>query len=194
LPNTLLLASQSPRRRRLLESLGVTFRVVSPGEDGPSAIPEPGPRALEIATGKARDIAGAHPHHWVLAADTVVWLGGEFFSKPQNLDQARLFLAQLIGKTHQVWTGVCLLTPAGEVQGRADSALVKMVRLGQEEQENYLSSQEWVGKAGGYAIQGLAGKFAKVVEGEEETVVGLSSRTVRELLRQAGTCLEDFCG
>lgn len=110
------------------------------------------------------------------------------------MDQAQDFLAYLTGKTHQVWTGVCLIDPTGQIHEQADSALVTMRDLGPEEQRSYLSTQEWIGKAGGYAIQGRAGDFATVTEGEQETVVGLSTQTVRKLLRQAGTCLEEFCG
>ena len=190
----LVLASQSPRRRRLLESLGISFQVVSPGVDGPSDNQDPGPRALDIAAGKAWAVAKIHPRRWVLAADTLVWQDGEFFPKPQDLEQAQGYLAQLLGKSHEVWTGVCLLTPCGEAHGQADSALVAIKDLGLEEQRSYLATQEWVGKAGGYAIQGHAGTFATVVQGEQETVIGLSTQTVRALLRQAGTCLEEFCG
>lgn len=168
--------------------------MVSPGEDGPSTTPEPGPRALEIATGKAQKVAHAHPHCWVLAADTLVWLEGKFFPKPRDRDQADHFLAELTDHTHQVWTGVCLVAPGGETRAQADLALVKMAQLGPEERNSYLDTAEWVGKAGGYAIQGAAGQFAEVLEGEVETVVGLSGQTVRTLLRQAGTCLEEFCG
>jgi len=172
----LVLASRSPQRRAILESLGVAFEVrpvdvVEEDEGAPAAV------AAENALRKA--LAGkARPEEVVLGVDTIVVTGLEIWGKPPNEDAARETLRRLAGRTHRVISGVALVDEGGAV--RADEAVTEVTfrTLDDAMIEWYLGSGEWDGRAGGYAIQGRGGALVERIEGDYLNVVGLPVGTL----------------
>ncbi len=189
-PRPLVLASGSPRRRELLAAAGIAFELAVPGDDGPSAAREPAARVLEHARYKARLGAAAQPGRRVLAADTLVWVDGDALPKPRGRAEAEAMLRRLAGRDHEVWTGVVLMDPAGRLHEAADRARVRFRAIPEDELQAYLAGSEWRDKAGAYGIQGAAGAWAELLDGELETVIGLSTATVRRLILQADACPE----
>src|SRR5690606_8455685 len=110
---------------------------------------------------------------FILAADTVVAVGRRILPKAEMLDDASNCLKLLSGRSHRVYTGVCLVTPSGKVRQKLVETKVRFKRLSRDEIEAYLASGEWRGKAGGYAVQGLAGAFVVKLVGSYTNVVGL---------------------
>jgi septum formation protein len=172
----LVLASRSPQRRAILESLGVAFEirpvdVVEEDEGAPAAV------AAENALRKA--VAGkARPEEVVLGVDTIVVTGLEIWGKPPNEDAARETLRRLAGRTHRVISGVALVDEGGAV--RADEAVTEVTfrPLDDAMIEWYLGSGEWDGRAGGYAIQGRGGALVERIHGDYLNVVGLPVGTL----------------
>lgn len=189
----LVLASSSPRRRELLESMQLDFLVKSANGDGPVVSSEPDERVLGHARFKARALAPLCPGDWILAADTLVYGQGVFFPKPADRAHAESMLGALIAiGEHEVWTGSCLIGPDGQEYGRADLAKVAFSSIPPKALESYLNGQEWADKAGAYAIQGWAGDYTQLLEGDFATVVGLSATAVLELFAQASLPPEAF--
>lgn len=193
----LVLASASPRRRELLAQAGLAFRVIAPDVDeslreGTSA--EEGARIL--AERKARavavQLAAAGEPAWVLAADTIVAIeqGGRerLLGKPENEFQARQMLRWLSDTRHRVVTGVCALRcPGGALASGFERTFVRMRAITPAELDAYAASKEWVGKAGGYAIQETADRFVVALEeGGFDNVVGLPVALALELLARTG--------
>jgi len=185
---TLVLASASPRR------LGVEPDALRPAEIDESARRGEMPRAYasRLARAKAeaardqiandKDIASAY----VLAADTVVAVGRRILMKPSNIEEAAGCLELLSGRAHRVLTAVCLVTPDDRIRHKVVDTRVRFKHLSREEIEAYLASREWRGKAGGYAIQGLAGSFVQKIVGSYTSVVGLPLTEVVSLLVAEG--------
>jgi septum formation protein len=172
----LVLASRSPQRRAILESLGVAFEVrpvdvVEEDEGAPAAV------AAENALRKAL-AARAHPEEVVLGVDTIVVTGLEIWGKPPNEDAARETLRRLAGRTHRVISGVALVDETGVV--RADESVTEVTfrPLDDAMIEWYLGSGEWDGRAGGYAIQGRGGALVERIDGDYLNVVGLPVGTL----------------
>jgi septum formation protein len=168
----LILASASPRRHELLLAAGIDHLV------RPSAVPEdwyPGEGATEfvrrIAEAKARAVS-CSPEDIVLGADTVVCLDEEVFGKPSSDDDAARMLRRLSGRDHWVYTGICILAGARRILDLA-STKVSFVELTEDDIQGYTRSGEPRDKAGAYAIQGLASKFVRSIEGSYHNVVGL---------------------
>jgi septum formation protein len=183
----LVLASGSPRRRAALARLGVTFTVVPAPDDGPSAARDPGTRVLEHARHKARTVRATRAAPgWILAADTLVVVDGEFLTKPLDHHDAARMLRALSGRTHEVWTGVVLLDPADNEHARADAARVRFVAFPEPALAAYLAGNDWRAQAGASGLQGWAGTYATVEAGDRGTVIGLSEPAVAELLAVAG--------
>jgi septum formation protein len=182
----ILLASSSPRRAEILTSLGIAFRVAPSTVEEIIRDEETAPEAVErLAEEKAREVASRHPGMPVLGADTVVFLDSEVLGKPRDDDDARRMLERLSGRTHRVATGVCLI--AGDrCDARREISEVTFAPLSREEIEWYVSSGEPRGKAGAYAVQGLAARFVEDVRGSYSNVVGLPARTVYLMLRDMG--------
>jgi septum formation protein len=128
------------------------------------------------------ELAGA----FVLAADTVVSVSRRIIGKPEYLNEAAAALQTLSGRSHRVFTSVCLITAAGAVKVRTVETRVRFKRLSREEIDSYLASGEWRGKAGGYAIQGIAGAFVQKIVGSYSSVVGLPLIEVVQLLTGEG--------
>jgi len=187
----LVLASGSPRRRELLASLGIDFLIDSGNGDEPR--PEsgeaPAAYAMRASRAKARQVAERHPKAVILAADTIVILGDDILGKPEDDADALAMLTRLSGRTHQVVTGCCLLTPNGGEECFAVSSDVTMRRSSREELLAYAATGEPRDKAGAYAIQGLGGFLVRRVEGSYTNVVGLPLARVLEVLLSWGVVL-----
>lgn len=185
------LASQSPRRRALLESVGLVFSTLAPDIDERMREDETPDQAVKrLARGKAeagmtivqnRDLQ----RRPVLAADTVVVIGDESLGKPGSAELARATLERLSGRTHRVLTAVCL-HDGDAVRQRISESFVTMKTLSRWEIERYWASGEPADKAGAYAIQGLGSAFVTRLEGSYSGVVGLPLYETRELLATAG--------
>ena len=170
-----VLASASPRRRELLAQIALKPDTVDPADldETPRPLELPAPHALRLAEEKARAVAARHAGAFVLGADTVVACGRRILPKAEDAETARRCLMLLSGRRHRVHGGLALLRPDGGIARRRAETIVTFRRLQPEEIENYLAAGEWQGKAGGYAIQGLAARFVRFLAGSYSNVVGL---------------------
>jgi septum formation protein len=169
----LLLASTSPQRHTILTQLGLPFDVVAPRyeeHDPPDA--DPVELVTRHAREKARSVAEEAAGRPVIAVDTTVALHGRVYAKPGSEGDAERMLEQLAGETHAVVSGLCLLTSAWEVVESA-TTLVTFRTLTPRDLAAYLATDEWKGRAGGYAIQGRGAALVERVEGDYLNVVGL---------------------
>ena len=187
-PQTLVLASASPRRLDLLRQIGLEPDRTLPADLDESPLPDETPRrlALRLAAGKADAAAARAPDCYVLAADTVVAQGRRLLGKATGADEARAWLQLLSGRAHRVFTGVAVIAPSGRKAVRLAEARVRFKRLTDHEIDSYLASGEWEGKAGAYAIQGRAGAFVIEVQGSYSAVIGLPLYETRMLLEGLG--------
>ena len=180
-PWKLVLASASPRRIELLQQAGIEPDRLYPADIDETPLRAEHPRSLakRLSREKAEKALeglkkeGGTDTLFVLAADTVVAVGRRILPKAELADEASNCLQLLSGRTHRVYTGVCLITPSGKVRQRLVETRVRFKRLSREELAAYLASGEWRGKAGGYAVQGLAGAFVVKIVGSYSSVVGL---------------------
>lgn len=190
--NRLTLASTSPQRRAILEQLRIPFEAVPPRyveHDPPDADPVELVRAH--ALGKARSV---HVEGWTLGVDTTVALGGRVYGKAREPEEAAEMLGALAGRTHTVVSGICLLGPRLEEVGDVATG-VTFRSLSQRAIDAYVASDEWRGRAGAYAIQGLGGRLVERVDGDYLNVVGLPGAALIGLLeRHAPHLLGDWCG
>ncbi len=187
---TLVLASGSPRRLALLAQAGIEPDALLPADIDET--PERGelPRRLALRLAREKlDAADArrramaqHEGAFLLAADTVVAVGRRILPKPDVAEEAADCLRLLSGRAHRVYTGLALMTPKGGVRTRLVETRVRFKRLSREEMDAYVASREWEGKAGGYAIQGLAGVFVVKLVGSYTNVVGLPLAETAALL------------
>ncbi|MCR5688639.1 MAG: Maf family protein [Clostridiales bacterium] len=184
----LILASGSPRRREILANYGYEFTVeVSDKEEKTDPGLSPAQTVLALARGKADDVFSrvGNGDSVVLAADTVVSLGGSILGKPADRDAAREMLERLSGAVHAVYTGVCIVS----AQNRSEfyqTTMVKFYDLSPEIIENYLDSGEPFDKAGAYGIQGLGGLLVESINGDWYNVMGLPAARVAAALAQFG--------
>ncbi len=187
----LILASTSPRRRELLALLGLPFEVVAPDFE---ELPRPGwlPRQQveHFAREKARSIAVMRPAALVLGSDTVIDLDGQMLGKPADLADARAMLTGMAGRPHAVHTAValCRQTPYYEAVALV-TATVHMKAYGEADIDRYLATQEPMGKAGAYSIQGVGGEFIEKISGDYLGIVGLPLRAVATLLAGVGVAI-----
>ena len=190
----LVLASASPRRLILLAQVGV-----EPDGLRPTSIdetPKKGemPRGLAQRLARAKSVAARDQiandkdlaDAYVLAADTVVAVGRRILVKPTTVDEAVACLELLSGRSHRVLTALCLITPDDRERIKVVDTRVRFKRLSKGEIESYIASREWRGKAGGYAIQGLAGAFVVKLTGSYTNVVGLPLHETMTLLTGEG--------
>ncbi len=190
----LVLASGSPRRLMLLSQVGITPDAVRPSSVDETPRRAEMPRALvaRLARAKAesaRDqIANDHDlaHAYILAADTIVAVGRRVLMKPQYIEEAVAALQLLSGRAHRVLTGICFIAPDDKMRIKIVDTRVRFKHLSRDEIEAYIASREWRGKAGGYAIQGLAGAFVQNINGSYTNVVGLPLTEVTQMIVAEG--------
>jgi septum formation protein len=190
----LVLASASPRRLALLQQIGVEPDALVPADldETPHRNELPRTLAARLAREKAEAaaaLAKANPDlegAYVLAADTVVAVGRRILPKCELTEEAAACMRLLSGRAHRVYTGVSLVTPRGAVRHKLVESRLRFKRLSEGELEAYLASGEWRGKAGGYAIQGLAGAFVVKLIGSYPNVVGLPLYETMSLLAGEG--------
>ncbi len=184
----LVLASASPRRLTLLAQIGITPAAVDPADldETPLAGELPRDHALRLAREKAQAVAPRHPDAIVLAADTVVAAGRRILPKAEDAATARQCLSILSGRRHKVHAAVAVIGPEGRMQTRLSTSTVTFSRLTAADIARYLATDEWRGKAGGYAIQGLAAAYVRFLSGSYSGVVGLPLYETRCLLGAAG--------
>ncbi len=191
----LVLASASPRRRGLLEQVGIVPARIIPADidETPHAGELPRPHALRLAKEKAAavvsmltDEGADRAAQYVLAGDTVVACGRRILPKTETEHEARACLALLSGRRHRVYTGIAVEGPDGRRAARVVETVVTFKRLSETELAAYLASGEWQGKAGGYAIQGLAAAFISHLNGSHSSVVGLPVYETAQMLNGLG--------
>jgi septum formation protein len=184
----LVLASASPRRLDLLRQVGLAPDAVIGAEldESPKSKETPRQLAIRLAAEKAARVAAAEAGAFVLAADTVVAVGRRVLPKVQDEAEGRRCLELLSGRAHRVLTGVAISAPDGRRAARLVESRVHFKRLTPEEMRRYLASGEGLGKAGGYAIQGLAGAFVIDLQGSYSGVVGLPLYETMSLLTGLG--------
>src|SRR4051794_14182609 len=177
----LVLASGSPRRLALLQQSGVEPDALLPADVDEAPLKSESPRELvkrlartkaEVARKTARK-DDALKEAFIVSADTVVAVGRRILPKAEVVDEAAACLRLLSGRAHRVYTAICLITPHDKLRERIVETRIRFKRLSRDELESYLASGEWRGKAGGYAIQGLAGSFVVKLVGSYTNVVGL---------------------
>ena len=187
----LVLASASPRRRELLESLDLDF-TVRPATVDETPAPGERPRDLVRRLSREKAEAGARDGEWVLAADTIVVENGAILGKPADRDAARTMLERLQGRWHLVLTGTALRPPAGDTLHAVESTRVLFAELTSEQLDWYAATGEPDDKAGAYAVQGLGSLFILEIDGNYSNVVGLPLPTVRQLFEGAGSDVREF--
>jgi septum formation protein len=178
----LLLASRSPQRRAILEQLGLPFEVVAPRWEE-LAGGEPAETVRANARGKARSVAEDAGELPVLGVDTEVVLGGRVFGKAETAAEAEEMLDTLAGRTHEVVSGLCLVTPGWE-EVEHEVTRVTFRPLDARDLAAYVSLSEWRGRAGAYAVQGRGAALVERIEGDYLNVVGLPAALLVRLLAE----------
>ncbi len=189
-----VLASGSPRRLALLAQMGIEPKAVIPAEIDETPQPREAPRLLAARLARTKAEAAqptvrrdpALAEGFVIAADTVVAVGSRILPKAELVDEAAACLRLLSGRAHRVFTGVCVLTPKGARRERVVETRLRFKRLSSADMDAYLASGEWRGKAGGYAVQGIAEAFVTKIVGSYSNVVGLPLYEVMSLLGGEG--------
>lgn len=186
----LVLASASPRRRELLAQIGLSPTImVADIDETPQKREKPQPYALRMASEKVlkvRDQNAETVNHFVLAGDTVVACGQRILPKTEDEASARACLALLSGRRHRVYGGIALISPNGNLRTRLVTSTVRFRMLGQNDIDSYIATGEWHGKAGGYAIQGIAALFVQQISGSYSNIVGFSLFDVAAMLGGQG--------
>lgn len=184
----LVLASASPRRLALLKQIGVIPDDVAPADvdETPGRKEPPRRLAMRLAVAKGQAVACRFAGAYILSADTVVATGRRVLPKAETENEARACLSRLSGRSHDVLTGVAVRAPDGRLASRLVESRVTFKRLSDEEVNAYIASTEWLGKAGGYAIQGMAGAFITSMSGSYSAIVGLPLFETAALLEGLG--------
>ena len=186
-----LLASTSPRRRELLELLGVPFRMVPPTCDeilSPDL--SPSKQTRHFARDKALSVANQHPEELVIGSDTVIEIEGRLLGKPENMQEAETMLRELRGKCHQVHTGVAIIEQASKSSiDFVETTHVWIKPFDEQTLKTYLGTEESLGKAGAYSIQGEGAQLIEKIEGDYPTIVGLPLWRTAKILEQQGIVL-----
>jgi len=187
----IVLASSSPRRKELLEQVGVVFEVMTSDKDEVISKSEPEEIVKELALEKANYVAGMlQESAVVIGADTLVAIGSKILGKPRDKKEAYRMLRSLQGKTHQVYTGVAILIKEENKLGTyttfAEMTSVSMYTMTEDEIEYYVSTGEPMDKAGAYGIQGKSAVYVKEIHGDYNNVVGLPVARLYQEMRKLG--------
>ena len=185
----LILASSSPRRRDILDRMGLVYQVDVSDVDE-SCSERPAEAVLELSSRKAMAVAKRHPDALVLAADTLVYCD-EALGKPHTPERAREMLRKLSGNWHNVYTGLTLInTKTGRIIRNMDRTRVHFVTLTDQEIDSYVATGEPLDKAGAYAIQGRGEMFIDRMEGSFSNVMGLPMAMLRGMLIEMASAME----
>lgn len=184
----LILASASPRRVDLLAQVGITPDNIIPADIDETPLKGEHPRTLaqRLAIGKAEKIFETEKTSFILAADCVVAVGRRDLGKPEDEADARRMLTLLSGRRHKVYGGICVIAPSGKKLSRLVETTVSFRRLAERDIAAYVDGRDWEGKAGGYAIQGMAATFVKFLSGSYSNVIGLSVYDTVRMLESSG--------
>ena len=191
MPPLLILASTSPRRRELLAILGFPFEVIPPTSQE-ELRPDRSTReqVRKFALDKAQSVAPHYPHTLVLGSDTLIEMDDKPVGKPRDLREAKKMLNQLLGRQHLVHTAVALVREEPQTrESLVKTVSVWMRQLGEQEVAEYLKTEESLGKAGAYSIQGEGARLIERIEGDYPTIVGLPLWHTAKLLEQYGVVL-----
>ena len=183
--DTLILASKSPRRREILHRLGIPF-IVCNIEINEAAHYRKTVRSsvMNVSRKKVEEAASGFTRGLVLGVDTVVFFNCRVLGKPENAEQARASIRMLSGNRHEVLSGITVRDAgSGLTRSGCSISSVRFVRLSNEEIEGYVQGDEWIDKAGGYAIQGHAAFFIRRIEGSYYNIMGLPVEKLYTLLR-----------
>ncbi len=181
----LILASGSPRRRELLDLMGLTYTVETPDVDE-SFSGRPSETVMEISRRKAAAVAARHSASIIIAADTLVFADGAL-GKPHTPERAKEMLRSLAGNWHHVYTGITVInTRSGRILRNVDKTRVHLVPMTEQEIDAYVATGEPMDKAGAYGIQGMGGMFVDRIDGSYSNVVGLPMSMLRIMLAQVG--------
>ncbi len=181
----LILASASPRRRELLSRVGIPFEIDPADVNETTDLPA-GAAVAELSRRKAEAARRAHPGRWILAADTLVSVDGRILGKPGDEAEACRMLRLLSGRTHQVYTGVTVVSPEGKTFTATDVSDVTFAPLTEDDIRGYVATGEPMDKAGACAIQGGAARWLWRGEGSPSGGIGLPLSEVQRLLTEAG--------
>lgn len=181
-----ILASASPRRRELLQSIGLDFRIIPAHVDEKYLAGEsPGQHVRRLSYNKAMAVAQKYQKTWVLGADTIVVIDGTILGKPKNKAQAKNMLKKLSGRDHKVFTGVTMAHRTLNIHEiKVVQSSVRFKTISTEEMNWYTACDEPYDKAGGYAVQGKGAIFIKSIHGSYSNVIGLPLCEVAELLKK----------
>lgn len=182
----LVLASASPRRQQLLAQIHVTPDEIQPADIDETPLVKESPRVYAERLGLEKAAAVHKPGQFTIAGDTVVALGRRILPKAETDDEVRDCLNLISGRAHHVMTSVCVMGPGGKAAKRLSDTRVIVKRLSGAEIEAYLESGEGIGKAGGYAIQGLFGAHIRQISGSYTGVMGLPVFETAQLLSGLG--------
>ena len=178
----LILASGSPRRRELLDLMGLTYTVETPDVDE-SFSGRPSETVMEISRRKAAAVAARHSDSIIIAADTLVFADGAL-GKPHTPERAKEMLRSLAGNWHHVYTGITVInTRSGRILRNVDKTRVHLVSMTEQEIDAYVATGEPLDKAGSYGIQGRGGALVEKIDGDYYSVVGLPVSRLRVILR-----------
>ncbi len=181
----LILASASPRRKELLERIGYSLSVVPADiDETPQAGEQPEKLVVRLAEEKAEAVFSKIQNGWVLAADTIVIRDGVALGKPESSTAAESMISSLAGRSHQVTTAFAIRGHMSVVSSVTTD--VRLRELSTDEVADYVKTGEWLGKAGGYAVQGIAASFVAAVSGSITNVIGLPLSEVVGAFRELG--------
>lgn len=183
-----VLASASPRRKELMEMLGIENLKILPAreEERPPRGASPEETVIALASAKAREVAGlCQAEDVIVAADTLVWVDGRIFGKPYSQAEAAAMLRTLSGREHRVFTGLCVLKGA-QAMSACEESRVRFRTLTEEEIAAYIATGEPMDKAGAYGIQGRGALFVERIEGDFFNVMGLPLCRLGQMLKKLG--------
>ena len=186
--NKLILASSSPQRQKMLNQIGIIpYKIVPANITEDLRYKETAKNyVLRVAKEKALKVAEEYPDNFILSGDTIVAKGPKFFFKPKNKIEAYQTLKFLSGKRHKVFSAISIINPKKKIYSKISITTIKFSNINENELNEYLSLNEWKGKAGSYALQGFGAKFIQWIHGSASGVIGLPLYELKNLLVTSG--------